>query len=699
MNTLQRPLFDAPMPMVEGSGITSMAMDEAAGEQIGAELTAAIAQGVADTETAIDAADDNVGIMNALRGKQASEKEYRTELAGYVGRKDANATPDSVLALVQPTMAMIELGDAPMGGIADMMTPQTLGVEEEVFGKLPVQKLKRGGLVDEFRGLQALRSSFLPSQEEIAAAYAPQQMSPFQTALAVGAPFVQGLLAPSERGGGINAALAAASQAAAQQLAAQREQKAKSDLLTKQALMEQQIKTGDFALTEALKRAAARQEQESKERIAGSKKSSEALPKLVKLQRALRVAEAANDETGAAQIRTAIQNELTKRTPLTPGELELLKMRALDATAAGKQVTAQVERLDEDYAQLNELDQILGQISALSKRADAGPGGEFRKTALRGFRLLGSLVPELNAPLENLYNRLSGRRQEESGDLMTIDAAQRTIEALNAKLVLAFTKYFPGNLNKQELEVATKAAAGTLERDSKAVDTLRRIYGETLSRVRELKTGVDKIRMDYLEEVTSGSPESRKLSQLDLLARIQKFKLGLQEKYREKDAAQVNFGDISSAIGQSSVDRGDGSNFEISQTPRQAGATAVIFQNYFSKLAKSGQEAPGRKGNELAKRANQFVNPEILSKKLEEIIPVVANLRTPEGKAVKYGALNTETKRRAIEYVIKSIEGSGQTQFALQDIKLPGTVGTNLLLPTKKTILQTLRDKLKELRQ
>ena len=398
MNTLQRPLFDAPMPMVEGSGITSMAMDEAAGEQIGAELTAAIAQGVADTETAIDAADDNVGIMNALRGKQASEKEYRTELAGYVGRKDANATPDSVLALVQPTMAMIELGDAPMGGIADMMTPQTLGVEEEVFGKLPVQKLKRGGLVDEFRGLQALRSSFLPSQEEIAAAYAPQQMSPFQTALAVGAPFVQGLLAPSERGGGINAALAAASQAAAQQLAAQREQKAKSDLLTKQALMEQQIKTGDFALTEALKRAAARQEQESKARIAGSKKSSEALPKLVKLQRALRVAEAANDETGAAQIRTAIQNELTKRTPLTPGELELLKMRALDATAAGKQVTAQVERLDEDYAQLNELDQILGQISALSKRADAGPGGEFRKTALRGFRLLGSLEPELNAP-------------------------------------------------------------------------------------------------------------------------------------------------------------------------------------------------------------------------------------------------------------------------------------------------------------
>ena len=78
---------------------------------------------------------------------------------------------------------------------------------------------------------------------------------------------------------------------------------------------------------------------------------------------------------------------------------------------------------------------------------------------------------------------------------------------------------------------------------------------------------------------------------------------------------------------------------------------------------------------------------------------MVANLRTPEGKAVKYGALNTETKRRAIEYVIKSIEGSGQTQFALQDIKLPGTVGTNLLLPTKKTILQTLRDKLKELRQ
>ena len=121
MNTLQRPLFDAPMPMVEGSGITSMAMDEAAGQQLGADLTTAIAQGVAETESAIDAADDNIGIMNALRGKQASEEEYRTELASYVGRKDANATPDSVLALVQPTIAMMELGDAPSGGIAEML--------------------------------------------------------------------------------------------------------------------------------------------------------------------------------------------------------------------------------------------------------------------------------------------------------------------------------------------------------------------------------------------------------------------------------------------------------------------------------------------------------------------------------------------------------------------------------------------------
>ena len=697
MNTLQRPLFDAPMPMVEGSGITSMAMDEAAGQQLGADLTTAIAQGVAETESAIDAADDNIGIMNALRGKQASEEEYRTELAGYVGRKDANATPDSVLALVQPTIAMMELGDAPSGGIAEMMPPQTFGIEEDVFGKLPVQKLRRGGIVDEFRGLQALRSSFLPTQEEIAAAYAPQQMSPFQTALAVGAPFVQGLLAPSERGGGINAALAAASQAASQQLAAQREQKAKSDLLTKQALMEQRIKTGDFALTEALKRDAARKEQESKERIASRKQSSDGLTKLGKLQRELSAAEAANDETRAAQLRTAIQNELTKRTPLGADELEILKMRALDASGAQKQTSALVDQLDEDYSQLNELDQILGQISALSKRADAGTGGEFRKTALRGFRLLGSLVPELNAPLENLYNRLAGRRQEESGDLMTIDAAQRTIEALNAKLVLAFTKYFPGNLNKQELEVATKAAAGTLERDQKAVDTLRRIYGETLSRVRELKTGVDKIRMDYFEEISSGSPESRKLSQIDLLNRIQKYKLELQEKYREKDAAQVNIGDISSAISQSSVDRGDGSNFEISQTPKEAGATAKLLQKFFNDVAAKGQDRPGVAGNTLSKRPNQFVNPETLSKKLEEIIPLIANLRTDEGKFVKFGALNRETKRRAIQYLINSIEGSGQTQFALQDIKLPGTKDTNLLLPSKKTILQTLRDKLKEL--
>ena len=50
--------------------------------------------------------DDFEELMQAIRGDNGSEEDRRNELATVVGEKDAEATPDSVLVLVQPVMQM-----------------------------------------------------------------------------------------------------------------------------------------------------------------------------------------------------------------------------------------------------------------------------------------------------------------------------------------------------------------------------------------------------------------------------------------------------------------------------------------------------------------------------------------------------------------------------------------------------------------
>jgi hypothetical protein len=54
----------------------------------------------------LDEAQDYEQVMNAMRGDQAPIAARRQELAGLVGPEDADATPESVLTLVQPVIMM-----------------------------------------------------------------------------------------------------------------------------------------------------------------------------------------------------------------------------------------------------------------------------------------------------------------------------------------------------------------------------------------------------------------------------------------------------------------------------------------------------------------------------------------------------------------------------------------------------------------
>ena len=66
----------------------------------------------------IEDSDDLEGMMNAVRGDQQPIEARRAELAGLVGPEDAQVTPESVLALVQPVMQLASL-DQGIGGLAE----------------------------------------------------------------------------------------------------------------------------------------------------------------------------------------------------------------------------------------------------------------------------------------------------------------------------------------------------------------------------------------------------------------------------------------------------------------------------------------------------------------------------------------------------------------------------------------------------
>ena len=121
----QPPMMQQPMtrPTSVGTGITSGLADPAMEQQVAEQGFAAMAGGMQDMLTQIDSAESTEEVINAMRGDQASMKERYSELAEFVGPTDAKKTPESVLALVQPTFTMMDMvrEESPSGGIANAM--------------------------------------------------------------------------------------------------------------------------------------------------------------------------------------------------------------------------------------------------------------------------------------------------------------------------------------------------------------------------------------------------------------------------------------------------------------------------------------------------------------------------------------------------------------------------------------------------
>ena len=111
-----------------------------------------------ETAQSMAAAGDITGLLNAVWDDNRTLDEYRSDLAAVVGAEDAAQTPDSVLALVQPTLQLAQLdqgigalmqeelaevGGAP-GGITELATKSAVADN---------MAMETGALVDAVGGM------------------------------------------------------------------------------------------------------------------------------------------------------------------------------------------------------------------------------------------------------------------------------------------------------------------------------------------------------------------------------------------------------------------------------------------------------------------------------------------------------------------------------------------------------------------
>jgi len=114
-------------------------------------------------------------LMRSIRGDDLSEADRRQELASYVGEKDAEETPDSVLTLVQPVMQMLDqdsantgIGQIEEGQEMSSIAPTQQDAEEMMAMNMPQQPVgvANGGYMNSFPN-QNLNTESLSASDNI----------------------------------------------------------------------------------------------------------------------------------------------------------------------------------------------------------------------------------------------------------------------------------------------------------------------------------------------------------------------------------------------------------------------------------------------------------------------------------------------------------------------------------------------------
>lgn len=173
MNVMKRPLFrnNGGPAMARPQNVQNQVMAE--GSRLGellpeveratARNTKVFGQQLVETmQQGVGQAEDFKSMIDSVRGNEKPLESRYEELAGFVGEQDAQQTPESVLAMVQPTLMMTGQGamDSGIGDLVRSMTEQVdmqfdtgqptamgQGVGSMLGAGQPVQGFKAGGYV------------------------------------------------------------------------------------------------------------------------------------------------------------------------------------------------------------------------------------------------------------------------------------------------------------------------------------------------------------------------------------------------------------------------------------------------------------------------------------------------------------------------------------------------------------------------
>ena len=148
MGNVQRPVVKTDLEMQEGGNVGIAALEQMGAGQPSPPMPATpmpaapmagidpavVEQTLAQMEgnvPKIDDAQDYEQMMNTIRGDQQPIEARYDELADVVGEEDANQTPESVLALVQPVMVMASvdqgIGELAQGEMAQPVQGEMAG--------------------------------------------------------------------------------------------------------------------------------------------------------------------------------------------------------------------------------------------------------------------------------------------------------------------------------------------------------------------------------------------------------------------------------------------------------------------------------------------------------------------------------------------------------------------------------------------
>jgi hypothetical protein len=185
-NVFSRPLFKNKFVQrfAEGGIVSTVMGPDQPQEQQAMDILSNVAQQVDATEQNLDAAEGIDEILSSFSGTPKNAQQARAELAEVVGQTDADATPESVLALVQPTMAILEMSRqmSPPGGIASMpmQAPMPQG--------MPIPAFAVGGEVD----MNSIMQKYAAMQGQIPAGYGSDPASGWLALAQLGAGMAQG---------------------------------------------------------------------------------------------------------------------------------------------------------------------------------------------------------------------------------------------------------------------------------------------------------------------------------------------------------------------------------------------------------------------------------------------------------------------------------------------------------------------------